>query len=79
MSQTNKLFHVCHVMFSNGITKPEVARTIQQLEEIITPAEDYDIPILIKDLIDQGYVGVFEETKYFLLGKGIIAVAAIFT
>jgi hypothetical protein len=66
-------------MFSNGITKPEVARTISQLEEIITPAEDYDVPNLIKDLIEQGYVGVYEETKYFLLGKGIIAVAAIFT
>lgn len=79
MSQTNKLFHVCHVMFSNGITKPEVARTLQELEEIITPTEEYDILNLIKELIEQGYVGKFEETKYFLLGKGIIAVAAIFT
>ncbi|NHK29736.1 MAG: hypothetical protein FK730_00190 [Asgard group archaeon] len=79
MSQTNKLFHVCHVMFSNGITKPEKARTVQELEVIITPAEDYDVFVLIDELVDQGYVGKFEDTKYFLLGKGIIAVAAIFT
>jgi hypothetical protein len=79
MSQTNKLFHVCHVMFSNGITKPEVARTVQELETIITPAEDYDVSVLIGELVEQGYVGKFEDTRYFLLGKGIIAVAAIFT
>ncbi|NHJ38402.1 MAG: hypothetical protein FK731_00110 [Asgard group archaeon] len=79
MSQTNKLFHVCHVMFSNGITKPEVARTLQELEDLIAPAEEFDIPVLINELVEQGYVGKFEETKYFLLGKGIIAVAAIFT
>jgi hypothetical protein len=66
-------------MFSNGITKPDVARTTKQLEEMITPAEEYNVPKLIKELVEQGYVGVFEENKYFLLGKGIIAVAAIFT
>jgi len=66
-------------MFSNGITKPEVARTLQELEDLIAPAEEFDIPVLINELVEQGYVGKFEETKYFLLGKGIIAVAAIFT
>ena len=78
MSQTNKLFHICHVMFSNGITKPEVSRTLKEIQEIIEPAEDYDVPIIMHDLVNQGYVGQFEG-KYFLLGKGIIAVAAIFT
>ncbi|MGC9779238.1 MAG: hypothetical protein HZR80_08355 [Candidatus Heimdallarchaeota archaeon] len=78
MSQTNKLFHICHVMFSNGITKPEVSRTLTEIQEIIEPAEDYDIPKIMLDLVNQGYVGQFEG-KYFLLGKGIIAVAAIFT
>ncbi|NHJ84754.1 MAG: hypothetical protein FK734_04785 [Asgard group archaeon] len=78
MSQTNKLFHICHVMFSNGITKPEVARTIDELEAIVEPNEEYVLSEVIEELIDQGYVGTFEG-KYFLLGKGIIAVAAIFT
>ncbi|MBK5112029.1 MAG: hypothetical protein KGD59_03945 [Candidatus Heimdallarchaeota archaeon] len=78
MSQTNKLFHICHVMFSNGITKPEMSRTLLELEGIIEHVDDYDMPEIMKDLIEQGYVGEFEE-KYFLLGKGIIAVAAIFT
>lgn len=78
MSQTNKLFHVCHVMFSNGITKPEVAREISELENIIGQTEDYNVSEILKELVEQGYVGKFEE-KYFLLGKGIIAVAAIFT
>ncbi len=78
MSQTNKLFHVCHVMFSNGVTKPEMSRTLQELQGIIDHVEDYDMPVIMKDLIEQGYVGEFEG-KYFLLGKGIIAVAAIFT
>ena len=78
MSQTNKLFHVCHVMFSNGITKPEVAKSLEELEELINPPEDYNFPNVISELLDQGYVGKYEK-QYFLLGKGIIAVAAIFT
>jgi len=78
MPQTNKLFHICHVMFSNGITKPEMSRSLIELEAIIEHIEDYDMPEIMKDLIEQGYVGEFEG-KYFLLGKGIIAVAAIFT
>ncbi|MHA1220139.1 MAG: hypothetical protein ACTSQB_00220 [Candidatus Heimdallarchaeota archaeon] len=78
MSQTNKLFHVCHVMFSNGITKPEVANSVIELEEIIKPTDDFNVPEIMQELLEQGYVGQFEE-KFFLLGKGIIAVAAIFT
>lgn len=78
MSQTNKLFHICHVMFSNGITKPEMSRTLPELEAIIEHIDDYNMPEIMKDLIEQGYVGKFEG-KFFLLGKGIIAVAAIFT
>lgn len=78
MSQTNKLFHVCHVMFSNGITKPEVAKKLDELVALVKPSDDFDLPKVMKDLIEQGYVGQF-ESNYFLLGKGIIAVAAIFT
>ncbi|MBN1328775.1 MAG: hypothetical protein JXA54_04815 [Candidatus Heimdallarchaeota archaeon] len=78
MSQTNKLFHVCHVMFSNGITKPEAARELAELESIINQTEDYNVAEILQELIEQGYIGKFEE-KFFLLGKGIIAVAAIFT
>jgi len=78
MSQTNKLFHICHVMFSNGVTKPETSRTLLEIQGIIEHVEDYDLPEIMMDLIEQGYVGEFEG-KYFLLGKGIIAVAAIFT
>ena len=78
MSQTNKLFHVCHVMFSNGVTKPERAKTIEEIKELIKPVEDYNLNEIFLDLISQGYVSQF-DSKYFLLGKGIIAVAAIFT
>jgi hypothetical protein len=65
-------------MFSNGITRPEMSRSLLELEGIIEHINDYDMPVIMKDLIEQGYVGEFEG-KYFLLGKGIIAVAAIFT
>ena len=78
MSQTNKLFHVCHVMFSNGVTKPERAKTIEEIKELIKPVEDYNLNEIFLDLISQGYISQF-DSKYFLLGKGIIAVAAIFT
>ncbi|MFW9923092.1 MAG: hypothetical protein ACFFDW_07355 [Candidatus Thorarchaeota archaeon] len=78
MSHTNNLFHICHVMFSSGITRPEVAKSFEEMREIIQPEDDLDLKGIFKDLIEQGYVGEFEK-KYFLLGKGIVAVAAIFT
>ncbi|MCF2142935.1 MAG: hypothetical protein K9W42_04475 [Candidatus Heimdallarchaeota archaeon] len=78
MAQTNKLFHVCHLLFSNGITKPESALTFEELEKLIHNIPDYNLEEIIKELVEQGYVGQFND-RYFLLGKGIIAVAAIFT
>ena len=78
MSQTNNLFHICHLMFSSGITRPEVARTIEDMKQIVPPIEGIDLESIIKTLVEQGYVGIFEN-RYFLLGKGIVAVAAIFT
>lgn len=65
-------------MFSSGITRPEMAKSIDEMKELIQPEEELDLKVLFKDLIDQGYVGEFDK-KYFLLGKGIVAVAAIFT
>ncbi|MHA1761554.1 MAG: hypothetical protein ACTSXA_13150 [Candidatus Heimdallarchaeota archaeon] len=78
MSQTDKLFHICHVMFSYGITKPEMARSIEELSEILQWSEEVDLLDIVNELENQGYVGILGE-KYFLLGKGIVAVAAIFT
>ncbi|MHA1505504.1 MAG: hypothetical protein ACTSPT_09990 [Candidatus Heimdallarchaeota archaeon] len=78
MSQTDKLFHICHVMFSYGITKPEMARSIEELSVILQWSEEVDLLDIVNELENQGYVGIFGE-KYFLLGKGIVAVAAIFT
>jgi len=78
MSQTDKLFHICHVMFSYGITKPETARNIEEMSEILQWSEEDDLQEVVNELQNQGYVGIFGE-KYFLLGKGIVAVAAIFT
>ena len=78
MSQTDKLFHICHVMFSYGITKPEMAKSTEELSEILQWAEEIDLQEVVDDLQNQGYVGIIGE-KYFLLGKGIVAVAAIFT
>ena len=78
MSQTDKLFHICHVMFSYGITKPEMARSIEELSEILQWSEEVDLLDIVNELENQGYVGIIGE-KYFLLGKGIVAVAAIFT
>jgi hypothetical protein len=78
MAQTDKLFHTCHVMFSYGITKPEMARNIDELREILKWSEDEKLEDVVKELQEEGYVGVIGE-KYFLLGKGIVAVAAIFT
>ncbi|MHA1738036.1 MAG: hypothetical protein ACTSWD_05565, partial [Candidatus Heimdallarchaeota archaeon] len=67
-----------HVMFSYGITKPEMARSIEELSEILQWSEEVDLLDIVNELENQGYVGIFSE-KYFLLGKGIVAVAAIFT
>lgn len=78
MSHTNNLFNICHVMFSSGITKPEVAKTIDELRDIIKPDESLNLDETFKTLVEQGYVGKYDK-KYFLLGKGIVAVAAIFT
>ncbi|NHJ04953.1 MAG: hypothetical protein EAX90_09025 [Candidatus Heimdallarchaeota archaeon] len=78
MSQTNNLFHICHVMFSSGITRPEVAKSLNEMKDILQLNEEINVETAFKDLIEQGYVGIFEE-RYFLLGKGIVAVAAIFT
>jgi len=65
-------------MFSYGITKPEMARSIEELSEILQWSEEVDLLDIVNELENQGYVGIFDE-KYFLLGKGIVAVAAIFT
>jgi len=78
MAQTNKLFHVCHLLFSNGITKPESALTFEELNNLIQNIPEYNLEEIIKELVEQGYIGQFND-RYFLLGKGIIAVAAIFT
>ncbi len=78
MSQTNKLFHICHVMFSYGITKPEKAKSLTEMKDILQSEDDVNIIQVFDDLVNQGYVGLF-DSKYFLLGKGIVAVAAIFT
>ncbi|MHA1156567.1 MAG: hypothetical protein ACTSQK_10710 [Candidatus Heimdallarchaeota archaeon] len=78
MSQTNRLFHICHVMFSYGITKPEKAKSAEEMKDILQSEDDLNLLQVFDDLVDQGYVGLF-ESKYFLLGKGIVAVAAIFT
>lgn len=65
-------------MFSYGITKPEMARSTEELREILQWSEEDDLQKIVDELQNQGYVGIFGE-KYFLLGKGIVAVAAIFT
>jgi len=65
-------------MFSYGITKPEMARSIEELSVILQWSEEVDLLDIVNELENQGYVGIFGE-KYFLLGKGIVAVAAIFT
>ena len=78
MSQTNELFHFCHVMFSYGITKPEKSKSLDEMKAILQPEDTLDVNQVFADLVEQGYVGLFEG-KYFLLGKGIVAVAAIFT
>jgi len=79
MAQTNKLFHICHLMFSNGITKPESAITFDELDNLLQQVpSDYNLEEIVQELVEQGYVGQFNN-RYFLLGKGIIAVAAIFT
>ena len=78
MSKTSDLFHICHVMFSSGITRPEAARSLNEMKDLLKFSEEVNIDEAFKDLVEQGYVGMFEN-KYFLLGKGIVAVAAIFT
>ena len=78
MSQTNNLFNICHIMFSSGITRPEVAKSLEEMKDLLQSNEEIDIESAFQSLVDQGYVGIFEE-KFFLLGKGIVAVAAIFT
>ena len=78
MAQTNKLFHVCHLLFSNGITKPKSALTFEELNNLIQNIPGYNLEEIIKELVEQGYIGQFND-RYFLLGKGIISVAAIFT
>ena len=65
-------------MFSSGITRPEVARSLIEMKDLLKFTEEVNIDEAFKDLVEQGYVGIFEN-KYFLLGKGIVAVAAIFT
>lgn len=65
-------------MFSSGITRPEVARSLTEMKDILQLNEEANVETAFKDLVEQGFVGIFEE-RYFLLGKGIVAVAAIFT
>ncbi|MEA2071881.1 MAG: hypothetical protein U9O98_11410 [Asgard group archaeon] len=78
MSQENKLFHICHLLFSYGITKPEKAKTFEELQSILKLDENYKLKEIMEQLVEEGYVGNINN-QYFLLGKGIVAVAAIFT
>jgi disulfide oxidoreductase YuzD len=65
-------------MFSFGITKPEMARSKQEIQEILQEDIDYNLQEVLDELVQEGYIGTFDD-RYFLLGKGIVAVAAIFT
>ncbi|MBD3191349.1 MAG: hypothetical protein GF308_11930 [Candidatus Heimdallarchaeota archaeon] len=78
MSTTDRLFHIIHAMFSYGITKPEMARTLDELKTIVDVKEEEDLQKIMNQLVEEGYVSTL-DSRFFLLGKGIVAVAAIFT
>lgn len=79
MSTTDRLFHIIHAMFSYGITKPEMARTLDELRPIVNiKEEEEDLEKIMDQLVEEGYVSTLDG-RFFLLGKGIVAVAAIFT
>ena len=78
MSHNDPLFNVIHGMFSFGITKPETARNIDEIREIIKLDKSIDLATVLDTLVKEGYVSTLEN-RFFLLGKGIVAVAAIFT